>query len=1104
MARTPKKKRTFHQELVLNRWMLSHFHGDGLMTLKVRLGEDRYEGIDDDGQTKFFHELTRNLFNMDRVTEAELRRYDLNIVAHWQKITDRRNAATGEVLTMKYFQYLSLLFTEIYLDWYFNRRQELLDGLNAEMAEYRKEDGAEAFKDYSADDLNKLAFWNATGSGKTLLLHVNILQYLHYFQAGNTHLFPDRIILLTPNEGLSRQHLEEFRESGINAHVFDKNQTGSLFKGWVDVIEVTKLADEMGDKTVATGAFEGNNLVLVDEGHRGAGTAGGVWMSRRAALVKGGFAFEYSATFSQSVAKGSTVAKAEDDILKAKAKRLFEKNLRQLDETERAQVQLTAEDRARARIEGIREAYAKAVLIDYSYKYFYADGYGKESLILNLDDKGYEKSGNLYFTACLLSFYQQLWLWDTHRDKIGDFNIEKPLWVFVGNTVSGEDSDILDVIRFLAWFLNSPVQAMSWIADLIADKARLLDPKGNDIFAGRFIPLMQRDAQAIYDDVLKRLFNADARQRLKLVNLKNSKGELALRVGSADPFGLINIGDDSGFFKNAEDVEDFDSEADDFGTGLFGTINQPGSKLNVLVGSRKFTEGWSSWRVSTMGLLNMGQGEGSQIIQLFGRGVRLKGRGMSLKRSLLADRPKGVHLERLETLNIFGVRANYMTTFKDYLKEEGITPSDDVIQLDFPTRTNLPKGTRLKTLKLKDGYKDNQIDGFKRVHFPTLYEVPEEFAGKIRLPHVTLDLYPRVEAIITKADPAVRAADQRHAGKLSPQAVACFDWDELFNSLQTYKLLKSWSNLRVDKDALVKFCQANDSWYTLFVPEAELNVSGFADVQKQQAIMVQLLTDYTDRFYQALKLAYEGQFYDITHVSEDAGSIIKLYEFEIENNDDGLEYKKRIEALKEIVAAGDIGQASSWNAPHMVAISFNQHLYYPLLSPQPNANLPFKMRPMAISEPSEIQFVQDVMAFYHSPLGKEKLKGLSLYLLRNADNRSKGLGFATAGNFYPDFLLWLVDDESGKQWLSFIDPKGIRNLNLSDPKFGLFREVKEIEKQLSDSAITLNAFILSISSFEDLLNVSGTTKTDLEERNLLFMEDGGPAYLQKLFEKALM
>ena len=45
-----------------------------------------------------------------------------------------------------------------------------------------------------------------------------------------------------------------------------------------------------------------------------------------------------------------------------------------------------------------------------------------------------------------------------------------------------------------------------------------------------------------------------------------------------------------------------------------------------------------------------------------------------------------------------------MATFKDYLREEGITPSDKVLELDFPTRANMPKG-KLKTLALKDGYK---------------------------------------------------------------------------------------------------------------------------------------------------------------------------------------------------------------------------------------------------------------------------------------------------------------------------------------------------------------------------------------------------------------
>jgi hypothetical protein len=38
------------------------------------------EGIDEDGQTKFFHELTRGLFDPNKVPEADLRRYDLNVV----------------------------------------------------------------------------------------------------------------------------------------------------------------------------------------------------------------------------------------------------------------------------------------------------------------------------------------------------------------------------------------------------------------------------------------------------------------------------------------------------------------------------------------------------------------------------------------------------------------------------------------------------------------------------------------------------------------------------------------------------------------------------------------------------------------------------------------------------------------------------------------------------------------------------------------------------------------------------------------------------------------------------------------------------------------
>ncbi len=1100
-----KAKRSFHHELVLNQWMMKFFKGGTLQALKNRLGEDRHEGIDEDGQTGFFHELHQNLFHMDRISEQDLRRYDLNIVQHWNAITEQRNKIEGTVLNMKYFQYLSLLFTEIYLDWYFNRRQQLLDGLNEAMRAYNGEQEAEHhFQSYDADELSKLAFWNATGSGKTLLLHVNIRQYLHYFQNGRNNAYPDKIILLTPNEGLSRQHLDELQLSGFGfCRLFDKNRSG-LFKGTIEIIDINKLGDEMGDKTVAVEAFEGNNLVLVDEGHRGTGTAAGAWMSRREALVRGGFAFEYSATFGQAVAKGLTVIKAEQELIKKKSKVLFDTaNLKKLDDAQKQQLTLTREDKRKARTTATREIYAKGILFDYSYKYFYEDGYGKESLILNLKDEDYtrEDTARQYFTACLLSFYQQQYLWSTNRDKLTDFNIERPLWVFVGNTVAGEDSDILNVLKFLAGFLNDEAQTKLWLKDLLNNTARLVDAKGRNIFHDRFTPLMQFSVDDVYTGILKKLFNADARQRLKVVNLKSSKGELALRVGDAEPFGLINIGDDAGFFKAAEQVENvtlFDTEADDFGGSMFGTLNSKDSQLHVLIGSRKFTEGWSSWRVSTMGLLNMGQGEGSQIIQLFGRGVRLKGKDYSLKRSSPGQRPKGVHLERLETLNIFGVNAGYMATFKEYLKEEGVTTSDEMIQLDFETRSNLPK-SKLKTLALKDGYKDNQVKGFKRTHFPWLYEVPAEFAGKIKVAHIDLDLYPKIEAMSTQ-DKASRVteANVRNKGKIASETMALFDFDRIYLAAQEFKLLRSWSNLRLDRSRLMDFCLTRNDWYTLYIPQAELIIRNIADIGKQEDILIRLLQDYTDRFYKSLKTAYEGQFYDIVNVKEEDDSLLKVYHFEIDNDGDGEEYEKKLKALQTLVTDGKLGEASQWNAGQMVAICFDHHLYYPLFAIE--ADVPLKMRPLAFDAPGEVQFVRDLEAFYKSQLGQDIIGKRSLYLLRNADTKAKGLGFALAGNFYPDFLLWLVDDKTGEQWLNFVDPKGLRQMSLNDPKLGLYKEVKVLQKKLADPMLTLNAFIVSGTQFSSLLNVS-CKQAELEERNVLFMPDGGPVYLKKMFQR---
>jgi hypothetical protein len=63
-------------------------------------------------------------------------------------------------------------------------------------------------------------------------------------------------------------------------------------------------------------------------------------------------------------------------------------------------------------------------------------------------------------------------------------------------------------------------------------------------------------------------------------------------------------------------------------------VKESSSPVNVLIGSKKFIEGWDCWRVSSLGLDARGpRSEGTQVIQLFGRGVRLKGHRWSLKRS---------------------------------------------------------------------------------------------------------------------------------------------------------------------------------------------------------------------------------------------------------------------------------------------------------------------------------------------------------------------------------------------------------------------------------------------------------------------------------------
>jgi len=308
------------QRLVLVAWACNKL---GYSSNKAMLGDLREveEGFDSVGHSPLVQRIVSR-GSKCLVPRQDLEAYDDNIRGHLVHFNRHRK----EVLRLRYFQHLSLLITELFLDRLFNHEMELRKELNEFVAQRNSRRGVmeQPDADFGTGDLTKLAFWMATGSGKTILMHFHYRQYLNYCWKPL-----DNILLVTPDEGLSRQHLEYMEEAGIPCARFSLEDSGfeAVTKNTVRVIEITKLVEQKKGSgvSVPVEAFEGNNLIFVDEGHRGASTEAGKWVGYRAKLAETGFTFEYSATFGQAMTAAGDNAMTQE--------------------------------------------YGKAILFDYSYKY---------------------------------------------------------------------------------------------------------------------------------------------------------------------------------------------------------------------------------------------------------------------------------------------------------------------------------------------------------------------------------------------------------------------------------------------------------------------------------------------------------------------------------------------------------------------------------------------------------------------------------------------------------------------------------------------------------------------------------------------------------------
>ena len=1037
------------QQMVLLNWLHNRLGYANTAELLADIKKVN-EGFTSDGPSSIYVHLSARSQQLRDVTTDDLRLYDINIATHLAAM----NAGRAESITLRYFQYLAALYTEIYLDRYSRNSAALLSQLNNFVQHTVPMNATSQFQE---DDLKKLAFWMATGSGKTLLFHLNYRQFLYY---NSRHGQPiDNILLITPNEGLSQQHLDELEASYIPATRFDLNEVGGMLheSDIIKVTEITKLVEEKhgGGTRVPVEAFEGNNLIFVDEGHKGAG--GDAWRAMRDALGETGFTFEYSATF------GQALAAANNDALLAE--------------------------------------YGKAIAFDYSYRHFYNDGYGKDFRILNVQREGTANDIDTLLLANLLSFYEQQLAFDDNDCALRPYNLERPLWTFIGGSVNAvyrkhghSCSDILTIVCFLHRVLSKPEWAKTTIRQLMDGQSGLRNDTGQDLFANKFGYLHQKfdylcqhDSSRMYRDLLEKVMHTQTNGGLRLYQLRSHNGELGLKVDGSDHyFGVIYIGDTRAFRKLIEGLTiGILIEDDIFSSSLFDRINEREDgvlPVQILIGAKKFMEGWNSWRVSNMGLLNIGRSEGSQIIQLFGRGVRLRGRNMSLQRSAVQDGPHPPNIQLLETLNIFALRADYMVRFRDYLENEGID-TEETVQIALPVQPNqefLDQGLVIPRIP------DNR-------HFQSDDEVLLRYEDGVGPVSLTMAMVVQ-ELTSVNVGVAETAASSGNMVQIPAESLDLVDWDAAYTALLAHRDGKEYGNLVIQSDRLRSIIAAGSSAYNLIADEAVVNPRNLHDRERLQEAVVSILRQYAAVLYQRRQQQWESQHlvYKMLDM-QDAN-----FRFNASDGSQQSRYiiqvpRRNAELITEIERLiADYNTLYFHDQGNLPRIYFDRHLYQPLLVKDVGNDGVVAMSPPGLEE-SELKFVADLRNFWNNR--RNELPGdMELFLHRNL-SRGQGVGFFESEGFYPDFILWVKS--RNKQRIVFVEPHGMLYAKSygQDDKARLHERLKEMEQAIAERSSTahvqLDSYIISATPYEELRLRYGNGNWDIMQfatLHILFQE----------------
>ncbi|MFP6232257.1 DEAD/DEAH box helicase family protein [Helicobacter pylori] len=441
--------------------------------------------------------------------------------------------------------------------------------------------------------INRLAFYMATGSGKTIVI-IKLVELLSV--AIRMGLIPKKnIMFFSANENLIKQFEKEIEKYNRGKDYFKQIDFKSLksvnnkdfyhassnsFKEMRKIVLFYYRADLMNDEESKENLLNykdhwdnGENYVILDEAHKGNKSE-----SKRQAIFSllslKGFLFNFSATFTEesdlitavynlSVGEWVKLGYGKESVLLKKNNLSAFKELKDLNDREK------------------EIALLKALLLLGMQKRYRKEGY----------------------------FYDPLMLVFTHSVNVKNSDAEIFFKTLARVIENDDGSDFLKAKDDLLEELKNPEFLFS-------------DDKDKDYKIKVFKEgLNDLDFKGLKEEV----FYANSGHIEVIINPKNNQ-EIAFKLNTSDKvFCLIRIGDITEWIcEKLKSVKVVSKNLSFKEESYFSQIDK--SSINILVGSRTFETGWDSTRPSVILFLNIGLDDDAKklVKQSFGRGVRIE------------------------------------------------------------------------------------------------------------------------------------------------------------------------------------------------------------------------------------------------------------------------------------------------------------------------------------------------------------------------------------------------------------------------------------------------------------------------------------------------